>query len=69
MKDLRYCDHNRDYERGTDDGWWEYDARGIPLAKVCDKCRKTKLAGYRPDVLRDPNYEHDEPISEEHWDY
>ena len=31
--------------------WWEHDYRGIPLARVCDDCRKTKLARYRPEIL------------------
>jgi len=43
---------------GSGEGsWWENDARGIPLARVCDKCRKRKLAGYRPEVLTDSRYE------------
>ena len=47
---------------------WEYDARGIPLARVCPKCREEKLAKYRPEVLTDSNYECDEPIEgEEIW--
>lgn len=49
------------------DGWWEYDARGIPLCKVCDKCEKEKLAKYRPAVLTDGNYEADEPIEPEEY--
>ena len=57
------CDHKRE------DSWWEHDARGIPLARVCDKCKAARLKGYRPEVFSDPNYEHDEPISEEHFDY
>ena len=44
--------------------YWEHDARGIELAKVCDKCRDDVLAKYRPDVLADPNYWADEPIDE-----
>ena len=44
-----------------DGSWWEHDARGIPLARVCEKCRDEKLARYRPDVLTNPNYEADEP--------
>lgn len=44
---------------------WECDARGIPLCRVCARCRKRKLAGYRSDVLTDPDYWHDEPIDEE----
>lgn len=31
--------------------WWEHDYRGIPLARVCDDCRETKLARYRPEIL------------------
>ena len=31
--------------------WWEYDAQGIPLAKVCDLCVKDKLATFRPEIL------------------
>lgn len=31
--------------------WWEHDYRGIPLARVCDDCRRTKLARYRPEIL------------------
>jgi hypothetical protein len=43
---------------------WVNDARGIPLAKVCDKCREEKLAGCRPEVLTHSNYEADEPIDD-----
>jgi hypothetical protein len=42
-----------------------HDARGLFLCFVCDRCRKEKLARYRPDVLSDPNYWHDEPIEED----
>ena len=45
--------------------WWENDARGIPLARVCAKCLKEKLAKFRPEVLTDPAYVADEPIDEE----
>lgn len=48
--------------------WWEIDARGIPLARVCDKCKEEKLAKYRPEVLTNPNYEADEPIEDENAD-
>ena len=59
--DLKYCMHEGEYS------WWENDARGIPLAKVCDKCYSAKLAGYRRDVLVNPSYEADEPIEAEEW--
>ena len=45
--------------------WWEHDARGIPLARVCERCRRSKLAKFRPDVLSDPNYWADEAIEED----
>ena len=57
--DLRNCIHE------NEDAWWEYDARGIPLCKVCDKCEEVKLSMYRPEVLSNPNYMADEPIEPE----
>jgi len=57
--DLRYCMHE------GEDSWWEYDARGIPLCKVCDKCEEVKLSEYRRDVLTNPSYVADEPIEQE----
>ena len=47
------------------DSWWEHDARGIPLCRVCESCVEKKLKGYRPDVLTDSNYWADEPIEPE----
>jgi hypothetical protein len=44
------------------ESYWAKDARGIELARVCAKCRKAKLSGYRPEVLSDPNYAADEAI-------
>lgn len=38
----------------------EYDARGIFLCYVCDKCRARKLGSYRPEVLTDSQYEADD---------
>ena len=31
--------------------WWEDDAQGIPLARVCEHCVDMVLAGYRPEIL------------------
>ena len=59
---MNRCDHTKD------NSWWEYDARGIPLARVCDKCRRDVLKRYRPDVLHDPNYEADEEIEADDWE-
>lgn len=47
------------------ESWWENDARGIPLARVCVKCKREKLSRYRPDVLSNPNYAADEQIEED----
>jgi len=57
------CDHTKD------ESWWEYDARGIPLCRVCDKCVEEKLRGYRQDVLVNPNYWADEAIEPEDDDH
>ena len=46
-----------------------YDARGIFVERVCDQCRNDKLGKFRSDIFTDSNYYHDEPISEDHWDY
>lgn len=45
--------------------WWENDARGIPLARVCVDCRKQKLNKYRPEVLTNSQYTTCEPIEDE----
>jgi hypothetical protein len=51
-----------------DGSWWENDARGIPLARVCNECIKVKLAKYRPEVLTDSNYDlMDCPLDEDKW--
>lgn len=54
--------HN--HTRG-DGSWWERDARGIPLTRVCATCRAEKLSRYRPEVLTNPSYEANEPIEPE----
>ena len=42
--------------------WWENDARGIPLARVCVECKSDRLKKYKPSVLKNPNYHANEPI-------
>jgi len=57
---MSYCEHT------DQDTWWEYDAQGIPLCKVCASCVEHKLSGYRPEILS--GYTQDdvnEPIEEE----
>jgi hypothetical protein len=58
QEELRYCRHPES------NSWWEYDARGIPLTKVCDICADAKLSMYRGDVRTDPNYWTDEPVGD-----
>jgi hypothetical protein len=41
----------------------EYDGHGIFLFYCCDKCRKAKLRGFRPDIKE--KYWTDEPIEPE----
>ena len=49
-----------------DDSWWENDAQGIPLCRVCDTCRERKLSKYRPEILTGYDQSDvDEPIEEE----
>jgi DNA-directed RNA polymerase subunit RPC12/RpoP len=33
------------------ESWWEADAKGIPLARVCEDCREKVLSKYRPEIL------------------
>lgn len=47
------------------ESFWQRDARGIPLCRTCEKCHNDKMAGYRIEVLTDPNYTASEPIEEE----
>jgi hypothetical protein len=34
-----------------DGSYWEHDGQGIPLCRVCPKCRTEKLSRYRPEIL------------------
>mgnify|MGYP000959368857 CR=1 FL=1 len=54
------CNHTKE------ESWWEYDARGIPLTRVCKKCKKEKLESYRPEILSGyTQADVDEPIEVE----
>lgn len=53
------CQHSRE------ESWWEHDGQGIPLARVCERCRKAVLAKFRPEILRHyTQNDVDEPIEE-----
>ncbi len=49
------------------ESWWENDARGIPLARVCTKCEAERLSKFRQEVRTNPRYEADEPIEPEEY--
>lgn len=47
---------------------WQYDGNGIELCKACPKCRKQKLAKYRPEILQPyTQADVDEPIEPEDY--
>lgn len=55
-----------DCKAAGEHSWWEYDAQGIPLCRVCDVCRQAKLARYRPEILTGyTQADVDEPIEPE----
>jgi len=35
----------------SEPSWWVYDAQGIELARVCERCEREKLRVYRPEIL------------------
>jgi hypothetical protein len=46
--------------------WWVNDAQGIPLARVCYKCKREKLSRFRPEILSGYDQSDvDEPIDGE----
>ena len=58
-EDPEYCDH-KDQET-----WFENDAQGICLGKVCAKCQDTFLKKYRPEIITGYTQEDvSEPIDE-----
>lgn len=56
--------------QSTEPSWWENDARGIPLCRVCNKCREQKLSGYEPKILTGyTQADVDDPIEPEDRSY
>jgi len=43
-----------------------FDARGVYVTVVCDRCRAERLKGYRPEIFTDSDYAADEPIEAEY---
>ena len=59
--------HNNGCRCGSGlEAYWENDAQGIPLCKACSKCRRRKLAGFRPEIISGySQVDVDEPIEPE----
>lgn len=56
------CEHTK-----GDGSWWEYDARGIPLCRVCNKCREARLARYDSRIFQHSTQaDMDEQIEEDY---
>ena len=54
-----------EHECDRNESWAEYDAQGIYLCRVCEKCEKSKLSRYRPEILTGyTQADVDEPIEE-----
>lgn len=50
------------------ESWWEYDAQGIALCRVCESCVDERLARYRPEILTGYSQaDVDEPIEPEEY--
>lgn len=65
LPEEKSCEGSGQHQKG-DGSWWEKDGQGIPLARVCDDCRKQKLSSYRPEILRGyTQVDVDEPIESE----
>ena len=61
----------RNHNCPREDSWGEYDAQGIYLTRVCEKCQEVKLKGFRPEILTGyTQADVDEPIEPEDnsWD-
>ena len=55
-------------EQTLHNSWWEHDARGIPLARVCAECQEMVLSTYRPEILTGyTQADVDEPIEPEEY--
>lgn len=49
--------------------WWIYDAKGIPLRRVCEACEAEVRASYNPAIFDRKLYAEvvDEQIEEDCW--
>jgi len=55
-----HCSNNQESKAYS---WWEHDAQGIPLARVCELCRDEKLSHFRPEIIEGYDQSDvDEPI-------
>jgi hypothetical protein len=47
--------HIQGHDKGN--SWWLHDVKGIPVARVCDKCEDAIKARYRPEIFGEGRYE------------
>ena len=58
----------KDGKESSNERYWVYDGRGIPLCKVCGDCEEQKLSKYDPKVLgRYNETDVDEAIEADDW--
>lgn len=62
------CTGAKDFPHRRSDGvsWLAYDAKGIPIGYVCNKCEEAKQSKFNPEIFTDGSYYADEPID---YDY
>jgi hypothetical protein len=34
-----------------ENSWWLHDAQGIEVSRVCDRCEKSVMSRYRPEIF------------------
>lgn len=47
--------HRDGHDRSN--SWWMNDARGIPVARVCDACEDAVRAQYKPEIFDAGKYD------------
>lgn len=56
-------EHSDSHTHTKENSYWIYDARGIPVKRVCYLCEEKVKATYRPEIFDDPSY----PTEENPW--
>lgn len=56
----------KDGYRTSTDSYWLYDAKGIPLRRVCHLCREHHISTYNPNIFN-PDYRVEEVVDPEDY--